>query len=357
MQVKRLAAFFVLIISATIAGTANADQPAIGVVAPLSGPAQRLGQQMLAGAAKAIEHAGARAVTFDDQCNAEGGAIAAEQLIAAEVRIAIGFLCTDAIEAALPLLTGAGIPVITPGVRVDSLTDRRSRTGWLVYRNAPRADAERAAIADILIRRWSDKLFAIVDDGTIYGRELAESFRLASEQAGLKPVFTDTYRPQFDNQIGLAGRLKGAGATHVFAGGNRYDIAILARDADIIGYPLIIAGGEALRAAKDEVDMAPGTLMIGLPEAGDVATSAFLQSFEAEGVAAEGYVLSGYSATEIALQALKLSVDSSNSLTDILSAATFETEAGPLRFNSRGDRTDNPYRLFRYDGDRFVEVR
>ncbi len=73
--------------------------------------------------------------------------------------------------------------------------------------------------------------FAIVDDGTIYGRELAESFRLAAEQAGLKPVFVDTFRPQMDNQIGLIGRLRKAGATHVFVGGDRDDIAIMARDA------------------------------------------------------------------------------------------------------------------------------
>ena len=77
----------------------------------------------------------------------------------------------------------------------------------------------------------SDELFAIIDDGTIYGRELAESFALAAEQAGLKPVFVDTFRPQLDNQIGLVGRLSKAGATHVFAGGDRDDIAIMGRDA------------------------------------------------------------------------------------------------------------------------------
>ncbi len=357
MQVKRLAAILFLVLSAFASAAADAGQAVVGIVAPLSGPANRLGQQILAGAAKAIDKAGAEALTLDDQCSAEGGAIAAEQLIAANVRIAIGFLCTDAIEAALPILSAASIPVVTPGVRTDSLTDRRSRTGWLVYRSAPRADAERAAISNILTRRWSDKLFAIVDDGTIYGRELAESFRLAAEQAGLKPVFTDTYRPQFDNQIGLAGRLKGAGATHVFAGGNRDDIAILARDAGVIGYPLTIAGGEALRAAKGEVDLAPGTLMIGLPEAGDVATSAFLQSFEADGIAAEGYVLSGYSAAEIALQALKLNAETEQALSAILSNTVFATEAGTLRFDARGDRSDNPYRLFRYDGETFNEVR
>ncbi len=92
--------------------------------------------------------------------------------VAAKVPIVVGFLCTEAIEAALPILKEANIPVITVGVRTDSLTDRRSKTGWPVYRlaRAPTASARRPA--RLLARLWERELFAIVDDGTIYGREL-----------------------------------------------------------------------------------------------------------------------------------------------------------------------------------------
>ncbi|MEX0347303.1 MAG: branched-chain amino acid ABC transporter substrate-binding protein [Rhizobiaceae bacterium] len=334
-----------------------ADGPVVGIVTPLSGPNSRLGEQLGIGAEKAFERSGMQTILSDDACSAEGGEKTARQLASAGVSLVIGYLCTASVEHALPILSEAGIPVITPGVRTDSITDRRSRTGWLVYRLAPRADAERKAIADIFIEQWADKFFAIVDDGTIYGRELAESFRLSVEQEGLKPVFTDTYRPQFDNQIGLAGRLKNAGATHVFVGGNRDDVAILARDAGVIEYPLVIAAGETLRAARGEVDLAPGTLMIGLPEASDIATTSVLQSFQSDGVVPEGYVLGGYLAGEIAVKALQIKQQSQRSLTEILSGELFETSAGKIRFNESGDRTDNPYRLFRYDGENFVEVR
>src|SRR5690606_21443038 len=176
-----------------IAGPAGAADMAIGIAAPLSGPSGRLGDQLRDGAevAAATAFAGApsRLEVADDSCSAEGGADAARQLIAAKVRIVVGFLCTDAIEAAMPLLKKAGIPVVTPGVRANSLTDQRHKTGWPVFRIAPRADAESAAVAAILTRAWRDQLFAIVDDGTIYGRDLAESFRLAAELQGLKPVF------------------------------------------------------------------------------------------------------------------------------------------------------------------------
>ncbi len=216
-----------------LAGQAGAET-LIGLAAPLSGPSAILGEQMRAGVQTAAQTLKDPSVTLeiaDDACTADGGARAARQFVAAKVRIVVGFLCGEAIEAALPILKQANIPTITVGVRTDSLTDRKTKTGWPVYRLGPRADSEREAAARLLTRLWERELFAIVDDGTIYGRELSESLRLAAEQAGLKPVFVDTFRPQVDNQIGLVGRLKKAGATHVFVGGDRDDIAIMGRDA------------------------------------------------------------------------------------------------------------------------------
>ena len=216
----------------------------VGVAAPLSGPSEILGKQIEAGASLAAEANGAEIKTVDDACTADGGAAAARDFAAAKVSVVVGFLCTEAIEAALPILKDAGIPVITIGVRTESLTDRRAKTGWPVYRLGPRGDDERNAVATILTKLWQKELFAIVDDGTIYGREIAETLRAAAEQARLKPVFVDTFRPQLDNQIGLIGRLKKAGATHVFAGGDRDDIAIMGRDAGQLDAGMTFAGGE-----------------------------------------------------------------------------------------------------------------
>ena len=153
----------------------------------------------------------------------------------------------------------------------DGLPDRHAKTGWPVYRLGPRGDDERNAAAARLTALWRDDLFAIVDDGTIYGREIAETFRAAAEQAALKPVFVDTFRPQLDNQIGLVGRLKKAGATKVFAGGDGDDIAIMGRDAAQLQAGITFAGGENLRIPVGDVPYAVGTLMIALPEWADVA--------------------------------------------------------------------------------------
>jgi len=332
-----------------------ADAATLGLAAPLSGSAEILGQQMQAGAEAAVAAAadGTTIEVVDTQCSAEGGSTAAEFFVVAGVEAVAGFLCIEAIEAAMPILSKAGIPVITTGVRVTSLTDRRERTGWPVYRLAPRADAELAAVSSILTELWRDELFAIIDDGTIYGRELAEGFRLAAEQAGLKPVFTDTFRPQLENQVALAGRLRKSGATHVFAGGDRSDLAILGRDARQLGYDLVIAGGEALRAAPDAVDLAPGTLMIAPVEWAETAERSVLDALASREVLPAGYVLPTYAAVQIAVQASKRRTDGAASIAAALSGETFQTALGPVRFDVKGDWNGDHYRLFRYDGSAF----
>lgn len=328
-----------------------AAAPAIGVVGPMSGPSAILGGQLRAGALAAAGTETELAIE-DDACTADGGRAAAERLVAAQVKIVVGFLCTESIEAAMPAFSAAGIPVVTLGVRTDSLTDRRQKTKWPVYRLAPRADGERAAVASILTELWRTELFAIVDDGTISARELAESLRLAAEQAALQPVLVDTYRPQLDNQIGLIGRLRRTEATRLFAAGDRDDLAIMGRDAARQGVDLVIAGGESLRAAPGDVELATGTLMVGLPEWADIADPAAVAAVTTAGAHAEGYTLPAYAAIEVAVAALA----SGKPVAEALDTTEFRTALGPVRFDAKGDLTPSPYGLFRFDGKAFQPV-
>lgn len=347
----------ICVLAALVLAGEAAAQASIGLAAPLTGPSAVLGQQMRTGASVAAERLGDPAVRLtvaDDGCTAAGGARAARELVAAQVQIVVGFLCGEAIEAALPILKEANIPAITVGVRADSVTDRRVRTGWLVYRLGPRGDSEREAAGRLLSRLWERDLFAIVDDGTIYGRELAESVRAAAEQAGLSPVFVDTFRPQLDNQIALVGRLQRAGATHVFVGGDRDDVAVIARDAAELNTGLTVAAGETLRFPGD-LPLAPGTLMVALPDWTDKQPADVAKAFEERRLLAQGYVLPAYAAVEIAHAALAGATGAGPFAGD-LSGRDFATAIGTVRFDGKGDLVDNPYRLFRFDGTGFSEV-
>lgn len=339
-----------------LAGSGRAEPLTVGVAAPLSGSAAPLGAQISAGARAAAAVLGPAVVQLqveDDACTAEGGTAAAKRLVAAGARAVVGFLCADALAAAMPAFKAAGIPVITVGVRANSVTDEREKTGWPVVRLGPRADAERDAAARIVPALWREKLFAIVDDGTIYGRELAESVRNAAEAESLKPVFIDTFRPGSESQVGLVGRLRRAGATHAFAGGDRDDIAQMARDAERLDAATVFAGGETLRAEPGPVGLAAGTLMIGLPEWADEAEPAAVAAVRGQGGEPEGYALPAYAAVETAVKALAGAAPGADPA-DLMPGRSFGTAIGPVAFDGKGDLAENPYRLFRFDGTRFV---
>lgn len=333
---------------------ARAEGLVIGLAAPLSGPYSIIGEQMRQGAAAALASSGVELVIVDDACSAASGEAAALRFIEREAAVAVGFACTESVEAALPALTQAGIPVISPVIRTVSLTDRRERTGFPFFRLAPRGDAEHAAIARILIPRWRENLFALIDDGTIYGRELVESFRLEAENAGLEAVFVDTFRPQMENQVALVGRLARSGATHVLVGGDLEDVAVMARDAAEMGHDLLFAGGEALRAALGEVPLSEGVLMVAPPEWPERAADATIDALRQAGIEPDGYVLPTHAAMEIAVIAAAAAEDGGEPIEDVLFARPFPTVVGPVSFDAQGDLTGFDFRLYRHDGRRFL---
>ncbi len=332
---------------------------AIGIAAPLSGPFSQLGRQIQRGADTASSLRTDEEIILrveDDRCSEEGGLAAARSFAEMDVKAVVGFVCTVAMEAALPILNKAGIPVLTPAVRTVSLTQKDESKKSTVFRLAPRTSDEVDAVSDILTRRWRDAFFAIVDDGTIYGRELAEGLRLRAKDAGLDPVFVDGFRPQLENQSGLARRLRKAGATHVFIGGDRDDVAVIAQDAEELGIDLEIAAGEALRAAPGPVKLKPGILMIGLPDWKDISDRAILADFELGESETDGYMLPAFAATQIAAEALIEARESERPVSDVLTSTTYSTIIGPIAFGTDGELKENPFRLFRFNGTTFVET-
>ncbi len=341
-----------------ICSVAHAEDK-IGVIAPLSGSFARLGAQLLDGATVAVNaNKNGRPISItaaDDKCEAAGGADAARQMVQANVMIVVGFLCAESLEAALPILNQKGIAIITPGVRSRTLTELRSDQPYPVFRIAPSDQNEINETGDILGGLWHSTPFAIIDDGTIFGRELASGVRARLEDKGLKAVFTDTYRPGLDNQNALVGRLKRAGASQVFIGGERDDVAAIGRSAVALGYPLVIASGEVLSAAGNGSDLAVGTLMIAPrePEKLESARNA-KNAIELAGKVPEGYTVPAFAAAEVAMQALIAAQSQVGSLTEILRKNVFDTALGSVQFDGAGERIADTYRLQKYDGTQFV---
>ena len=332
--------------------TIGAANPAIaakiGLVIPLEGPFALLGRQTQAGAEVAAVAGGDALVVVEDTCAPESGGFVAKTLIDEKVDIAVGFLCLETLAAALPVLKDANIPTITTGVRADNLTDNREKTGFLINRLGPRDDSEALALAAFLLPDWAKRNFAIIDDGTIHARDMAESFRAAAAEAGLKPVFTDTYRPGLTNQAALARRLQKAGATHVFIGGDIDDAVVISRDANAYG-GLIAAMGESALPSDPAIEH--GVIYgLGLPDYSLKPEAAKANmALRNERIEPENYALLAHAAVEIASQSIAAKA--------AIAAGPYKTAIGSVRFDAKGDLAENPFNLMELRGGVFVPAK
>ncbi|KQT86268.1 branched-chain amino acid ABC transporter substrate-binding protein [Aurantimonas sp. Leaf443] len=335
---------------------------AIGIAAPLEGAQALLGRQIADGVRAAAARLGPdavpRLVEADTACTAEGGRAAAERFVAEKVEIVVGFLCSEEIEAALPILQAAGIPTLNVGVRANRLTDERARTGHLVWRVAPRSDAEASALARTIVARWTDQPFGLVEDGSIEARTLVDTVRRLLSEQGLQPSILETFRPAEEKQFGLVRRLQRSGVTRFLVVGERPDVATIARDAASNGLALEIVGGEKLFDEGDPALPLPaGTIAVGpknrFPELRPAGTP---EDPDAAEPGPYGYYGPAFAATEIALQTIGQARDLDRPLPEILSGATFRTVLGPIRFDAKGDSTLDLYRAFRWEDERFTEA-
>ena len=341
----------------TFAPVFAADPLKIGLVAPVSGDYAILGQQALDGAALA---AGARDIaltTVGESCEDGSGDAVGEALARAGVDIAIGFFCSETIRGAMPVLKDAGIPAITLSARSMPLMTTALDEGWPLFRMAPSERDQIDATVEFIMGEWIDTPVALLDDGTIYFREMVNAVRNGLEERGMQPVFVDTFRPAQEQQLSLVRRLAQTGATHVFVGGARSDVAILARDASQAGIALTILGSDALRAQQTAVPLETGVLAIALPEYGELPPAADLAELAASrDIIAEGYVVPAAAAVDVAADALAAADGDAARLAAMLATRAFDTPIGLVAFTENHELADNPYFLMRWQGKQFVPV-
>lgn len=333
-----------LVAMLVVAAPVRADSLHVGLVIPQEGQFKPLGDHVR----EAFEiwesdhpEVFADLVEGDDGCSEQAGADAALAMIEAGVNVVVGFLCTESLAAALPLLSEEDIPVMTLTVRADIIAEEAGRLGWNFFRLAPRAGSEAEIAADAILSLWADKSFALIEDGAISGRELVEAIRVILENRGLKPNFVDNYRPGQATQPSLVRRLKSAGVARVFVGGERSDMAVIAMEAERQGVPLEFMGGDQLHAPQGELPLPEGTIAVLAAGATPGPEAAAAEAaFEQRGLVAEGLRIPAYAAAEI-LGAIATRMDySQTGVDEALRSTTFSTALGPVTFDRNGERKE-----------------
>ena len=134
---------------------------------------------------------------LDDLCSAEGGQAAAQTIVADEQVIGvIGTSCSGAAVAAAPLVTEAGMVMISPSNTSPALTsDFQGNAGDSYnvgyYRTAHNDLVQGAAMATFVFSELGVDNAAAIHDGDPYTQGLAQAFKNSFEElGGTVPGFT-----------------------------------------------------------------------------------------------------------------------------------------------------------------------
>lgn len=335
----------------------------IGLSLPLSGPVEKLGHQFLAGAKlKLAEHNETSREPVglsvaDDRCDGGVAKLSADELRQSGAGLITGILCNQVAFELAETLKQSTIPLLIAGARAPRLTIDRQRKGWHLWRLAP-ADTEAAVVAaNVLSARWASAPYAIIDDGTAYGRGLTDQFRAAMEEAGLPPQFQDNFRPTQSTQARLVRRLRRAGTARAFIGAGAEDVAMIARNADELGIAIGIVAGDALSVLPflpQEIWPPDGlTAVLARHEVASTVPQALAARLEEAAIDPEPYAIKGYQAMEVALHALR---PDKSETARLLQSETFDTALGPVKFDETGANTVPVHALFVWQNGMFEEI-
>ena len=257
------------------------DTIKIGVAQPLSGPMAALGQDLLNGVNLAVDELnkggytvdGKRVtlevVAVDDKADAATGKAVAQQLVDAGVVAVIGHLNSGVSIEAAPIYAAKDIAQIAISTNPKFTQLGLNSTFRMVANDTRQA----RAIGSFAATQLSASHYAVLDDGTPYGKGLTDG-AAAQLKAENKEVVV---RKSFDDKTvefdALAGELKAARVEVIVSTLNDFQALALLKALQKVGHTQVkLLGGDSVKTT----DMAKGA---GLIE-GLYATSPVLEAKE-----------------------------------------------------------------------------
>ncbi len=270
------------------------DTIKIGVAQPLTGGLAALGNDLLNGAKLAVDEINkqgfkvkGKAVTLeivavDDKANPEEGQKVAQQLVDAGVVAVVGHLNSGVSIPAAPIYAAKGIAQLAISTNPKFTELGHSTTLRLVAND----NLQARAVGSYAASNIKGTKFAVVDDGTPYGKGLAEA--AAKQLEGKKTI---ALRQSFDNKTtdfaALADKLKADGIEVVVSTLNDFQIIALIEALKKIDYnkSITIMGTNSLKTTemlKYATEVAQMVCTSGVLEPGEFpGGAAFLQAYQA----------------------------------------------------------------------------
>lgn len=303
-------------------------------------------------------------VAQDDQCKPELASNVASKIIADDIKMVIGHICTGATRAALPLYNEAKVISISPSATAPNLT--ASGENPFFFRTIA-ADDDQARIAvhaleDVL----GAKKVAILHDKGEYGKGFADFVReFLTANKKVEVVLFEGITTGASDFSPILQKVRSSGAEAVVFGGYDPDAAKIVSQMSRRRMDLPFIGPDGVRVesyirlagAAAANTYASGTRDLSANPLYQEATDLHMKMFGTPPPAQ--FYMQGYAAMLAAVNALdKAGGDRDMAkIMQVLRTDYVDTPLGKIRFDAKGDAEGVGFALFKVENGKFVEVK
>jgi branched-chain amino acid transport system substrate-binding protein len=363
---------------AVFAADLTGQEIRIGVAGPLTTPSATFGLEMRQAVDLAIDErdsaggvSGGKivAAVMDDAADAEKGKAVAKSLCDdPRVLAVVGPVNSGVMLASEKVYANCGLPILTPMASNPAITEQGLAN---VFRLTNRDDHKGPALANWLTTKMGKKAAVVVDDGTPYGKGIADQFSSGFAAVGGAIVKRWTAKAgQTDFTAEVAELPKDFDV--LFFGGIKEGAYVL-KDMRKAGLNQVFACGDGCWSVGGFIKPAEGAAMAGegvrvlsaAPALGKVPGSAeFAERYKARFGPINNYAASSYDSARVVMNAIEAAAAKKGSLpdrADVLAALKdmkFQgvAYAAPEAFDAKGDNTAAVIFVNDVDGDRFREI-
>ena len=344
-----------------------AAQVRLGVGGPMTGGVAAFGAQLRQGVEQAVADINAQGGILgqkielfigDDRADPREGVSVANKFVADGVKFVVGHFNSGVTMPASEVYQENGMLVITPAATNPKVTERSM---WNIFRVCGRDDQQGGLAGSIIAQRFKGKRVAIVHDKTTYGQGLADETRRAMAKGGLKDVLYEGVNKDDRDFTALVSKVRQARADLVFWGGLHDAGGLIVRQMRAQGVKAPLMGGDGITDDEFAAIAGPGaegTLMTFSPDPRtNPNNKKIIELFRSQRMfEPQAYTLYSYASVQVIKQAAERakSLDPKKVAEVMRSGMVFSTVLGDLKFDSKGDVSNDGYVVNGVKKDRYV---